>query len=153
MNFHCFEDILDFAIEREKQAAAFYEDLAGRDTFSGARQTFSDFAVEERKHQSLLENFKTGNRSMATYAYEWIPDMKRGDYLAPVKYTPGMDFIEILRLAMKREESALRLYNTLASRISDPECMKLFRLLAQEEARHKQAFETLYDDHMARMGD
>jgi rubrerythrin len=59
------------------------------------------------------------------------------------KYEPGMDFAEILRLAMKREEKALRMYNTLASKTDNADCIKLFKLLAQEEAKHKQTFETL----------
>ncbi|MDL2269253.1 ferritin family protein [Desulfosarcina sp. OttesenSCG-928-A07] len=153
MNFQSFEDILDFAIDKEKDTAVFYGNLAEKETFSGARQMWSELAAEERKHQALLENFKNEDRSLATYAYEWIPDMKRSDYLVSVTYTPGMDFAEILRLVIKREEASLRLYNILATRTTDPACVKLFRMLAQEEARHKQTFETLYDDHMARLGD
>lgn len=153
MNFNTFEEILDFAIEREKQAADFYQDLAQKETFSRSRQTLLEFAAEEKKHQDLLEAFKKGNPSAATYAYEWIPDMKRSDYMDAVSYAPGMDLVEILRLAMKREESALRLYTFLASQTTDPACIRLFKLLAQEEARHKQTFETLYDETMAGLGD
>jgi rubrerythrin len=54
---------------------------------------------------------------------------------------------------MKREEKALRMYNALATKTDDADCIKLFKMLAQEEAKHKQTFETLYDDHMAQLGD
>lgn len=153
MNFNSFEEILDFAIEREKQAANFYQKLADKETFTASRQTLLEFAEEERKHQRLLEDFKKGNRNIVDYKYKWIPDMKRSDYIVDMEYEPGMDFAEILRLAMKREEKALRLYNVLATKTDNAECIKLFKLLAQEEARHKQTFETLYDDHMAKLGD
>jgi rubrerythrin len=153
MDFNSFEDILDFAIEREKQSVDFYEKLKDRESFPASRQSLTELAEEERKHQTLLEGFKKGKRTIVEYKYEWIPDIKRSDYLVDTKYEPGMDFVEILRLAMKREENALRLYNALATKTDDAECIKLFKMLAQEEAKHKQLFETFYDDHMAKLGD
>ena len=142
MNFNSFEEILDFAIENEKRAVSFYQKLVDKETFPASKQTLAEFVEEERKHQVLLEEFKKGNRSVVEYEYVWIPDIKRSDY-----------FAEILRLAMKREEKALRLYNALATKTDDADCIKLFKMLAQEEAKHKQTFETLYDDHMAALGD
>jgi len=153
MNFNSFEEILDFAIEREKQAVAFYQKLVDKETFPASKQTLDEFVEEERNHQRLLEEFKVGNRNLVEYNYEWIPDIKRSDYIVDMEYQPGMDFAEILRLAMKREEKALRLYNALATKTDNADCIKLFKMLAQEEARHKQTFETLYDDHMAKLGD
>jgi rubrerythrin len=153
MKFNSFEEILDFAIEREKQAVTFYQKLVDKETFPASKQTLAEFVGEERNHQTLLEAFKNGNRNLVEYDYEWIPDIKRSDYIVDMKYEPGMDFAEILRLAMKREEKALRLYNALATKTDDADCIKLFKMLAQEEAKHKQTFETLYDDHMARLGD
>lgn len=153
MNFNSFEEILDFAIEREKQAVGFYRKLMDRESFPASRQTLGEFVEEESKHQRLLEEFKQGKRSVVEYNYVWIPDIKRSDYMVDTEYEPGMDFVEILRLAMKREEKALRLYNVLATKTEDADCIKLFKMLAQEEARHKRLFETFYDDHMAKMGD
>ena len=39
------------------------------------------------------------------------------------------------------------------SKTNDDDFIKLFKLLAQEEAKHKQTLETLYDDFMAEQGD
>ena len=64
-----------------------------------------------------------------------------------------MAYHEILMLAMKREEKALKLYNSLLDNAEDPEHQKVFKVLCQEEAKHKLALETLYDDYMAKMGD
>jgi len=153
MNFNSFEEILDFAIEREKQSVSFYQRLMDRESFPASKQTLAELAEEEKKHQTLLENFKQGQRSVVEYKYEWIPDIKRSDYLVDTRYEPGMDFVEILRLAMKREEKALRLYNLLAAKTDNAECVQLFKMLAQEEAKHKRMFEIFYDDHMAKMGD
>ena len=54
---------------------------------------------------------------------------------------------------MKREEKALAFYNELEKKPGGEELMLVFNMLAQEEARHKLAFEKLYDDYMAEQGD
>jgi rubrerythrin len=64
-----------------------------------------------------------------------------------------MPYNEILLLAMKREEKALRLYNQFLEQADTDEAKKLFKVLCQEEAKHKLALESKYDDYMAQMGD
>lgn len=153
MGFQSFEEIIGFAIDKEREAIAFYEDAANQETYSGAKKTFKDFASEERKHEALLEGFLKGETQLTDYKFKWIPDIKRSDYLEDMTYEKGMSYPDILRLAMKREEKALQLYNDLAQRADKEEIVKLFKMLSQEEAKHKLALETLYDDHMAKLGD
>jgi rubrerythrin len=153
MNFNSIEEVLEYAIEKEKEAVEFYEDISRQEPFSGTREAFEDFAKEEKKHQVLLENFAENKKKVAEYQYKWIPDLKRSDYLVDMEYVKGMHFTDILRLAMKREEKALQLYNELAGKTDNDDFAKLFKLLAQEEAKHKRALETIYDDHMAEQGD
>ena len=153
MSFNSIEEIISYATEKEKEAAEFYEDVSKQEPFSGARETLEGFAKEERKHQAMLENFSDNKEKIAKYKYKWIPDMKRSDYMVDIEYEKGMHYIDILRLAMKREEKALQLYNFLMSKTDDDDFIKLFKLLAQEEAKHKQTLETLYDDFMAEQGD
>lgn len=153
MSFDSFEKILQFAIDREKEAVAFYGDLSRKEAFSGARGTFESFALEERKHESLLEGFLNKEKTLGEYDFEWIPDLKRSNYTVDIPYEEGMDYADILRLAMKREEASLRLYNDLAEKIGEPEALGVFKMLSQEEAKHKLALETMYDDYMARQGD
>jgi rubrerythrin len=153
MNFESVEEILEFAIEKEEEAAAFYSDVARQESFAGAQQTFEGFAAEERKHADLLRNFENDQEKIAEYKLKWVPDMKRSDYMVDMTYEKGMHYADILRLAMKREEKALALYNELQGKTDKDEYVHLFKILAQEEARHKQFLETLYDDYMAEQGD
>ena len=153
MSFDSFEDIINFAIEREKEAAAFYEDAGRQEPYAGAKEIFTDFAKEEKKHRAMLENFLSGEREVAKYEFKWIPDMKRSNYMVDLQYESGMPYTDILRLAMKREEKALQLYNELAEKTDAQSLIKVFQILAQEEAKHKLKLETLYDDHMAKLGD
>ncbi len=153
MEFKGFREIIEFAIEKEKEAVSFYEDAASQQQFSDARQMFREFADEERKHQALLEGFLQGETTVKEYDFKWIPDMKRSDYLVDIQYEKGMSYADILRLAMKREEKALALYHELARKSKGNELEQTFKMLSQEEAKHKLALETLYDDYLARMGD
>ena len=90
---------------------------------------------------------------MEEYQLKWITDIKRSDYLVDLDYEQGMPYNEILLLAMKREEKALKLYNDFLEQADTDEGKKLFKILCQEEAKHKLALETIYDDYMAKMGD
>ncbi len=153
MNFKSLQDVLDFAIAREKEAAAFYEELSKKEPFSGAKDALEDFAKQEKKHQKMLEDFSIGKLDFEKYDFKWIPDMQRSNYMVNVEYHPGMSYPDIIRLAMKREENALKLYNELIQKSDNNDCIKLFQMLAQEEAKHKNILETMYDDFMAEQGD
>ena len=153
MNFESVEEILQYAIEKEEEAVAFYTEIAQQEAFSGVRTTFQEFAEEEKKHAALLRSFESDKEKISAYKLNWVPDMKRSNYVVDMEYRKGMDYADILRLAMKREEKALALYNDLQHEADDAGYVRLFQILSQEEAKHKQYLETMYDDFMAEMGD
>ena len=155
MKFENLAAVLDFAIEKELEAAEFYTNISKEEAFSGAGKMFEEFAQEERKHQQLLEDFKTRglSASVEDYQFKWITDIKRSNYVVEIEYRHGMGYNEILMLAMKREEKALQLYNDFLDKADSEESRTLFKVLCQEEAKHKLALETMYDDYMAEMGD
>ncbi|MBU0986199.1 MAG: ferritin family protein [Proteobacteria bacterium] len=155
MRFENLKAIIDFAIEKEKEAADFYDEVSEKEPFSGSKKMLKEFADEERKHQAMLEKFmeKGVDQSVVEYKLKWIQDIKRSDYVVDMEYKEGMGYTELLMLAMKREEKALKLYNELEKEVEDAEGKKLFQVLAQEEAKHKLFLETTYDDYMAEMGD
>ena len=155
MEFKDLKDIIDFAIGKEQEAAAFYEEASNEETMSGAKDMLKEFAQEERKHQMLLEKFSYHGivEGLDDYKFKWIVDIKRSDYVAEVEYKKGMLYNELLMLAMKREEKALALYNKMQENADTDEGRMLFKVLCQEEAKHKLKLETMYDDYMAEMGD
>ena len=153
MSIESFGEIISFAIEKEKEAAAFYTDAATQEPFSGVREALEEMAAEEKKHQAMLENLGENKEIIEEYKFKWISDIKRSDYMVELQYEQEMHYTDILRIAMKREEYALKLYNELQNRADNPEHIKVFKILCQEEARHKNFLETLYDDYMADQGD
>ena len=156
MHFENLEAIMDFAIKKEREAADFYQTISkDEEDFSGSKKMFAEFAMQEQKHEKMLTDFKAKglSKSLQEYKLKWITDIKRSDYLVDLDYEKGMPYNEILLLAMKREEKALKLYNEFLDQAGTKESQKLFKVLCQEEAKHKLALETIYDDYMAKMGD
>ena len=156
MEFENLEAIVDFAIDKEREAAEFYQRISDdEEDFSGSKKMFAEFAAEEKKHEKILFEFKSKgiSESLQEYKLKWITDIKRSNYLVDLSYEKGMPYNEILLLAMKREEKALKLYNDFLAQADTDESKKLFKVLCQEEAKHKLALETMYDDYMAKMGD
>ena len=155
MQFETLEEVLDYAIEKEIEAAAFYEAVSQQESMSGSKEMLLEFAQEEKKHRELLEDLKNNGavEGVTDYTFKWIPDIKRSNYVVDMEYRPGMTYSELLMLAMKREEKALKLYNQMLDRAEGQESKNLFKMLCQEEAKHKLALETKYDDYMAQMGD
>jgi rubrerythrin len=144
--FKSVDELLNFAISKEQEAAEFYTDLSKQVSSSAMSEVFLSFADEERGHKSKLESIKAGKRGMP--APKKIQDLKVGDYLVDVEATQGMSYQDALILAMKREKASYRLYNDLAEIAETADLRNTMLALAQEEARHKLRFEIEYDEQI-----
>lgn len=138
------DEILDFAIGQEEEAARFYTELAGRMDRPWMSKIFSDFAKEEEGHKRKLLEVKAG-KQLAPVEKK-VLDLKIGDYLVDVEPSPHMDYQQALIVAMKKEKKAFKMYTDLASVADNENVRNLFSALAQEEAKHKLRFEIEYDD-------
>ncbi|HOD67011.1 MAG TPA: ferritin family protein [candidate division Zixibacteria bacterium] len=146
MRLKTAREILDFAIQKEQEAADFYNDLAERVDRPGMKSVFKGFAKEELGHKAKLESVKAGNRMLA--AEKKILDLKIGDHLVEVDLRPDLSYQEALIIAMKAEKAAFKLYHDLAGTTDDPALREMLLGLAQEEAKHKLRFEIEYDDQI-----
>lgn len=145
MNLKSVDEILDFAIEKEEDAAQFYTDLADRVDKAHMKKVFASFAKEEQGHKAKLMGIKQGKFAMPSK--EKVMDLKIGDNLVNVELKPNLDFQDALILAMKAEKAAYKLYNDLSEATDDDSARNLFLSLAQEEAKHKLRFEIEYDNY------
>jgi rubrerythrin len=121
--FRTAEEILNYAIEREEEAAQFYTNLARTANRPEMKQTFEDFAREEMAHKAKLMAVRDGKYLL--HAEKKVPDLKI--------------------VAMQREKASFKLYSDLALITRDENVRKTFEALALEEARHKLRFELEYD--------
>lgn len=146
MQFDSVDKILDFAIQKEQDAADFYTSLADKMKFKYMQEVFSGFAAEEMGHKAKLIAIKDG-KQMAS-SEQKVLDLKIGDHLVDIELKPDLEYQEALIIAMKAEKAAYRLYNDLATATDDAKLKALFLGLAQEEAKHKLRFEIAYDDEI-----
>jgi rubrerythrin len=137
------EDVLEFAIQSEIEAARFYLAMAAKSQNPGIKELFEQFAHEEDGHRHRLERMKsTGD---LPHALGKVVDLKIGDYLVEPPVDEHLDYQQALVLAMKREKVAFRLYSDMAEATTDENLRNLLLMLALEEAKHKLRFEIEYD--------
>jgi rubrerythrin len=146
MDFRSIDEVLDFAIRKEEEAAELYAGLAEQVKRPGMRETFLEFANEERGHRARLVTIRQGGAKAV--AAGKVEDLKISEYLEDAAPSANMTYPEALLFAMKAEKAAFRMYSELAAATTDLGIASVFRALAQEEARHKLRFELEYDEHV-----
>jgi rubrerythrin len=140
------DEILDFAIQNEEEAAKFYTDLAAKMERPNMRDVFEGFALEEKGHKAKLLRIKeTGELEPSS---KQVMDLKIGDYLVAVDPGHDLTYPKALILAMKKEKAAFKLYTDMAAAAQDAGLKDTLLALAQEEAKHKLRFEIEYDDNV-----
>lgn len=139
-------EIIDLAITREEEAAAFYRQVAGLQKSERVKQLFLDYAVEEDRHKQILEELDVSD--VEKIEVKKVADLKVGDHMTEKEPTENMDYGDALILGMQKEKNAYRLYMGLAESTDDAGIKNLFLKLAMEEAKHKLWFETQYDDYI-----
>ena len=146
MKLDSVDKILEFAIQKEQDAADFYNDLANRVERPAMKSVFQGFAKEEMGHKAKLQSVQTGKRMLSSE--KKILDLKIGDNLVDIELKKNLSYQDALIIAMKAEKAAYKLYSDLASAIDDAELRETLQGLAQEEAKHKLRFEIEYDDQI-----
>ena len=140
------DEILDYAIDQEQQAADFYEDLAGRAEKAGMKEILLDFSAEEKRHKQRLLAVKSGEHELTPE--QEVLDLKISDSLVEVAATDDISYQDALIIAMKRERAAYQLYSDMADKIPQSNLREVMLGLAKEEARHKLFFESEYDERV-----
>lgn len=146
MDEKTFHEIVEFALQKEIEAVDFYTRASGVVKHSGTKALFLDFAKQEEGHKRLLENLSMEKVVHANI--EKIPNLRISDYLVDTDFRPDISYADILRIAMKREEHSIKLYNDLKPLNGDEALNKIFNFLIQEETKHKYALEKIYDDEI-----
>ena len=141
-----FDEVVAFAIAKEQEAVDDYTAASKTVKRANVKDMLLEFAAQEEAHKQKLMGID--QEKVAETSIVNIPDLKIADYSDTVKFTPNMDYRDLLTAAMKREEKAHNLYTTLASSADEPGLKRLFEMLAQEEAGHKLALEREYDEHV-----
>jgi len=140
------DEVLDYAIDQEQQAADFYASFAARAEKAGMKKMLLEFAEEEKSHKERLLAVKTGERKLTPE--KEVLDLKVSDYLVEVDASDNISFQDALIVAMKKERAAFKLYSDMAEKVPDTHLKQVFVGLAKEEAKHKLFFETEYEERV-----
>ena len=146
MELRSVDEILDFAIGKEEEAARMYSDLAEQMQNKAMSEVFQQFSREELEHKEKLLQIKDGKQLLL--APEYIANLGIADYVVDVEPSREMDYQQALLLAMKEEKAAFIMYGQLAAATDHPELQTTLLGLAQEEAKHKLRIEIEYDEYI-----
>ncbi|HOR03754.1 MAG TPA: ferritin family protein [Candidatus Syntrophosphaera sp.] len=139
-----FNEILDFAVAREREAVQFYRDLQQEAKFQDQREMLKELEAMEMGHIEVIENIR--RRGVSADEIPRVRNLRISEYLSTDVENLDLSYQNILIKAMKREENSFKLYSEMSLRFPDSEISTLFRKLASDEAKHKLLFERLYDD-------
>ena len=144
MSKNSFEEVIDFAISREKEAVQFYQSLQNIAKFNAQKVLLQEFENMEKGHVTLLENVlkRGGIEGLNPKA---PVDLHLNEYLVPSKPAEEMTYQDILITAIKREEKSANLYSRMLDDAEDEQIRKVFSQLVTEESKHKNHFEQLYE--------
>jgi rubrerythrin len=140
------EEIINFAIDKEREAILFYEDLATKVKDPIMKDTVLSMADEERKHERLLRDLTPKKIQFVRQPSQ--EDLRLSNYLVETTFSKDATYQELLIIAMKREEKSYALYSELERRASDEATRKVFTLLKGEELKHKARLEKEYEKHV-----
>jgi len=135
------KEALDFATRKEREAETFYRTWSSQASNPVVKKLFSELAEAERGHAEKLSRITPEDLIAQGDA---PPDLRLSDYLVAVEPQTGMSLQDALIIAMKREETAVALYERLSQLPGNVQ--SLFVALAQEERRHKCLLEAEYDE-------
>jgi rubrerythrin len=136
---------LDFAIDREKEAVTFYQNLQKLAVFESQKELMREFEDMEKGHVRLLEGVKK-NQDVSRLSLPISGDMKLDDFLAaPAAPGADMTYQDILLTGMEREKKSAALYSRLRDDTEDSVLQDVFSRLVREEENHRDFFEKLYD--------
>ncbi|HCX73602.1 MAG TPA: hypothetical protein DHM37_07785 [Candidatus Cloacimonas sp.] len=147
MNADKFNEIINFAVARERDAVEFYQDLQKKAKFKAQKEMLKELENMEKGHIITLNKLRKKGFAIVSEKKE-VPDLKISNYIVNVATSENMTYQDILIVAMKREEASKNLYTDLAARLESREAQQVFQRLAQEEASHKLKFEKLYDEQV-----
>jgi rubrerythrin len=148
LTFGSLEEILDFAIARERQAQEIYMAFARATTRQSFSRLLATMADMEKEHERQLSELK-GKRAWAP-ALSGAGGFSVEEPFKQIGFSPDMEYGDFLVLVIQKETEAERLYLRLETLASAAEARRLFRHLAGEEQKHRDWAQERYDSDVRR---
>jgi rubrerythrin len=140
------EEIIDFAIQRERDAQAAYLSYAGQTKRRGFSDLLLRMAEMEKGHELKLLALKQGRNTAALFTPPKGEDLGLAEMLVDVPFSADMDYGDFLVLVIQKERAAEQLYRKLESLTTNLDVRSMFALLAGEERKHRDWAQERYDE-------
>ncbi len=140
-------DIIDQAMNIERQGELLYRAFANALSDKGAIYIFTWLADQEKRHYEVFQKIKQGG----PLANEKSSDLQgvRNIFLGWKDANPGLNSktpqIELYRHALDVEEKSVRLYEEGARTAADEAARAAFLLITAEEKAHRQIMENIIE--------
>jgi rubrerythrin len=144
-------NIFEFAMKMELDGKAYYEKLAAETEMVGLKTIFVNLAADEQKHYDTIQAIKSGtsgamsDTTVLEEAKNLFADLI-GDKNIVGSLKRSLDGYEHAR---KIEADSVRFYEDAAGKESNPVTAKLMLRIANEEKKHYNIMDNLYDFTLA----
>ncbi len=145
---YTFDAALEMAIEMETEGFRNYLVAIRQITHKGAKELLRENALDELDHKQQLEKaLLEGHMDGGADLDQPIPTMHLDYVLKKEPLGPQSGVREALIYAIHLERGAVDFYSRVSSGCAGAPMGKLFAKFHQEESRHLQALEDLYEQH------
>ncbi|MFC2160494.1 ferritin family protein [Acidobacteriota bacterium] len=138
-----FEDIVQFAIQREEDACNAYGEMSKIAETPGLKELLLDLQAEEKKHKELLQGITS--EAVGNLETHTVIDLKISDFLTEEPPSPDMNFQDLLIFAAKKEQQAVELYMSMKASVNSDKLKNMFDFLVEQEKEHKLKLEMEYE--------
>ena len=141
-----FDSIIEKAIANEEEANQFYLKLSKMVTDKRAQDTLLYLASEEKQHKEYLLHYRQESFSGNATQMDEASNNKIAEFLQSPQVKYDMDSKDVYLLAAARELNSYNFYKGLAAIHPDGEIKQMLLKMANQEMKHKDKVEYLYDN-------
>lgn len=140
-------NVFDFALKMEEDGKAFYEKLAAETGVAELKTIFSMLAAVEEDHHKAIEAMKM--EQAPVNADSKVLEKSRNVFEGLLKKKNVADMLKEdsdgYRHAIQFAMTGIKLYEDMAKKESNPEAAKCLLMLAEDEKKHLDIMENVYD--------
>ena len=133
--------LLKRAAQKETAAWLLYNNLSRRALQASLRDCLREIVRQEKEHQALLEEYLEGRISEGTLSLDLVVAPEVVACLEQPSIFPEMNPVDMLALAVKREQATHDLYLSLAQLHPEGSIKSRLEEMARQELEHKSQLE------------
>jgi len=144
---YTFEAALEMAVEMEEEGFRHYLHAIRIVKNKSAKLILRDAAIDELDHKHQLERALVEGCVEGHTLDKPVPTMNLGYILKKKELSPNADGREALAYAIHLEKGSLDFYRRMVQGCAGAPMAALFENIANDETRHLQSLEDLYEEH------